>query len=304
MSLILISGPTGVGKSMIGAKVAQQIGGEVVCADSRQMFRDIPIGSAQPNPDDVRRAPHHLFEVLDPAEIPSAGRYRELADPVIADIEARGKVAVLVGGTGFYLKAVVGGASLAPPTSQSLLDRLEVRYPADANARAWESLRAVDESSAARINPADRYRIFRALAVFEQTGMPASSFGGVSTPRPHLLVALTLPRKVLVERLNARCETMLRSGMLEEAKTLLHRSLPESAPVLTALGYRHLFKVIDGGMTESEALELLRQDTRRYAKRQMTWLRSQPGVRFVDASDPERALEDVIRLINLRGIGA
>lgn len=294
--MILISGPTGVGKSAIGARVAARIGGEVVCADSRQMFRDIPVGSAQPDPSDVGLAPHHLFEVLDPAEFCSAGRYRELADPVIEAIQSRGKIPVLVGGTGFYLKAVVGGASLAPPTSQVVMDRLEIRYPPDANAAAWEALKAVDESSAGRIHPSDRYRIFRALAVFEQTGKPASSFAGTAVPKPHLLIALTLPRKPLVDRLNARCEAMLRHGMLDEARALLLRSLPESSPVLTALGYRHLFKVIDGSLTGPEALELLRQDTRRYAKRQMTWLRSQPGVRFVDAASPERALGEVIEL--------
>ncbi len=304
MSLILISGPTGVGKSAIGARVAEKIGGEVICADSRQMFKGIPVGSAQPDPADVHRAPHHLFEVLEPDEICSAGRYRELADPVIASVESRGKVPVLVGGTGFYLKAVVGGASLAPPAPPVLLDRLEIRYPPDATAKAWEALKAVDEPSTLRINPADRYRILRALAVFEHTGKPASSFGGAATPRPHLLIALTLQRSALVDRLNARCAEMLRSGMLEEAKALLLRSLPESAPVLTALGYRHLFRVIDGSLREAEALDQLRQDTRRYAKRQMTWLRSQPGVVFVDAADPERALEEVLELVRSGRTGA
>ncbi len=294
--LLVIGGPTAVGKSCIGAVVAQALGGEVVCADSRQLYREIPVTSAQPDAEDLRRAPHHLFGVLDPAEPVSAGRYRDLAEAAITEIRGRGHLPVLVGGTGFYLAAATGGMSLAPPAEAAVLAVLERRVAVEGLETLWRELLAVDAASARRIMPGDAYRIVRALAIHRQTGQTASSFGGLAEAVPHRLAVLTMARDALMARIEARCATMFERGALAEAEALRARRLDPRSPVLRALGMPHLFAAAAGAITPAVALERMQRDSRRYAKRQMTWFRGRADATWVDAADPDRGADEVVRL--------
>ena len=294
--LLVIGGPTAVGKSRIGAIVAQALGGEVLCADSRQLYRDIPVTSAQPDAADLARAPHHLFGVLDPAEPVSAGKYRELAEAAIGEVRGRGGLPVLVGGTGFYLAAATGGMSLAPPVDPAVLSVLERRVAVEGLETLWRELLTLDAASARRIMPGDAYRIVRALAIHRQTGQTASSFGGLAEPMPHRLVVLTMERAALMARIEARCAAMLERDALAEADALRARRLDPRSPVLRALGMPHLFAAAAGAITPAVALERMQRDSRRYAKRQLTWFRGRVDAVWVDAADPERAAGEVVRL--------
>jgi len=294
--LLVIGGPTGVGKTRIAAEAARALNGEIVCADSRQLYRGIAVASAQPDAATMRIVPHHLYAFLDAGEPCSAGRYRDLAEPVLDAIAARGRLPVLVGGTGFYLKAALGRASLAPPAGTETLARLTAKASWEGAAKLWEELDRRDPASAKRIHRNDGYRIVRALAILEDTGKKPSSFKAAAQGRPHVFVVLRLPRAVLVERLDARCLRMLAEGALDEARLLKSRNLPRNTPVLKAIGFPHLFAHLDGRISVAEALECMRRDTRQYAKRQMTWFRSQPNVRWVDASDHAAAAAEIVRL--------
>ena len=284
-----------MGKSAIAVAVAKRLNGEIVCADSRQLYRGIPVLSAQPEPALVHAVPHHLYAVLDPSVPCSAGRYRDMAEPAIDGINARGHRPMLVGGTGFYLKAVLGGTSLAPPADADTVARLTARANMEGTVKLHEELAERDPASAKRIHRNDLYRIVRALAILEETGKPASSFAKQGEARPHVFVALDLARDLLYARLDARCRRMMETGALDEARVLKARALPPETPVLRAIGIPYLFAYLDGRLTLDAALDRMRQDSRRYAKRQMTWLRSQPGVRWVDAADPEAATNQIVR---------
>ncbi|MEK7477340.1 MAG: tRNA (adenosine(37)-N6)-dimethylallyltransferase MiaA [Candidatus Coatesbacteria bacterium] len=294
--LLVVAGPTGSGKSRIAAEAARELNGEIVCADSRQLYRGIAVASAQPDSETLRMVPHHLYAVLDTAEPCSAGRFRDLAEPVLDQIVERGRLPFLVGGTGFYLKAALGRASLAPPAGSDTVATLSARASMEGSGKLWDELAERDPVSAKRIHRNDGYRIVRALAILADTGKAASSFAKAGDGRPHVFVALKVPRPVLVERLDARCARMVAGGALDEARLLLARALPPKTPVLRAIGFPHLFAHLEGRLSLDRALERMRADTRQYAKQQMTWLRSQPNVRWVDASDQRAAAAELVQI--------
>jgi len=286
--LLVISGPTGVGKSALAARVAERLGGEIVCADSRQLYRGMPVGSAQPEPEDRARVPHHLYEALEPGEPCSAGAYRELALPVIRDVAARGRLPVVVGGTGLYVRALTGSWRLAPAARPETVARLEAAAASRGPEELWRQLAGRDPASAARLHPRDGYRIVRALAVLEETGRPMSAWrrepgpAGAGTDGVRH-AALTRPRAELYARIDRRAERMVAGGMLDEARRLSGLGLDAARPPLNAIGYRHLFALLEGRLDAPAAAALLARDSRRYAKRQLTWLRGQPGLTWIEA---------------------
>ena len=294
--LVIVMGPTGVGKTAIAARAAKSVGGEIVCADSRQLFRDMETGSAQPDDAAMHKVPHHLYAVLDPAEDVSAGRYRDMARPVIAAIEANGRVPLAVGGTGLYLRALTGSLGLVPPSSPAAIRRLTALADQHGNGWLWRRLEKGDPEASARIKPGDRYRIVRALAVLEETGRPLGAWHreGRARTLPAVKVALTLERGILYERINRRTGEMMAGGMLEEARGLRKRFGKGPYPgSVRAIGYRHLFRHLEGEIGLDEAAELVARDTRRYAKRQMTWLRGEKDLSWIDAGDPGRAAKEL-----------
>jgi tRNA dimethylallyltransferase len=278
--VVAIAGPTASGKSALGLFLADAFRGEIVNYDSIQLFRGLDIGSAKPSAKQRSRVPHHLLDVLDPTETPSAGDYQRRARAVLADIRSRGRLPILVGGTGLYLRAVVEGLFEGPPRSEDLRERLSRL----ATERGREHLHAVltrlDPSAADRIASRDTSKVIRALEVRLTTGRSLSSYLESRARDPIegfrvLIVGLEPPRDALYERIGERVRGMFDQGLVEEVRALLDAGIPAGASAFRGIGYRQAVAHILHGMPPEEAIMLTERDTRRYAKRQMTWFRKQ-----------------------------
>lgn len=276
--IIFIAGPTASGKSAAAMRVAEKHGGEIVNADAMQVYGGLRILTARPSEDDEAHTPHHLYGVLDPAERCSAGRWAQLAADCISDIKARGKIAVLVGGTGLYFKALAEGLSPIPDISPDIREAARARHEAVGAAAFREEVIARDPAMA-RLPEGDAQRLMRAWEVFEATGETLSSFQG--QPRTPLINeaierAVIMPdREALYAACDARARAMFSEGAIEEVEALLARDLDRSLPAMKALGVPEIAGLLRGEYERDEALELLQRNTRRFAKRQMTWLRNQ-----------------------------
>ncbi|HVT44202.1 MAG TPA: tRNA (adenosine(37)-N6)-dimethylallyltransferase MiaA [Thermoanaerobaculia bacterium] len=295
--LIVISGPTGVGKSEIALALALRVGGEIINYDSVQLYRGFDIGSAKPDAAMRSRVPHHLFDVVAPSEDLNAAAYASLAREVCRDIERRGRIPILVGGTGFYLRALTCGLPPMPGRSEGIRRRLRrIAGSERGRARLHNWLRRVDPVSAARIASTDRHRIERALEVRLLTGMPISSWRVPSIREGLRLLqfAITMPRSKLLEALDRRTELMYEAGLIEETRRLLEQH-PRSARPFGSIGYHEAVRLLDGESTLQEAIAETRRRTRAYAKRQMTWLRGEPSVHWIERGEElEPPLEAIV----------
>ncbi len=293
-----IVGPTGVGKSSAALRIAEALGAEIVNADSRQVYRAMDIGTAKPDAAARARVPHHLVDLRTPAEPLDVAEFAALARAAIAGIVARGRNPLVVGGSGLYLRVLRGGIFPGPPASPKIRRELE----ALAAERGIGYLRArlveVDPEAAARIGCRDLYRTVRALEVFQLTGRPISVH-----QREHrfaardfatLTVVLAMERRRLYEAINRRFDAMVAEGLLEEVRALLAAGYDPGAPPLSTVGYRQIASALRGEVTLIEAIELAKRETRRLAKRQLTWFRADPEIVWVDA---ERELERVRALL-------
>jgi tRNA dimethylallyltransferase len=302
MQPVVISGPTGSGKSELALRLAQTIGGEIVNYDSVQIYRGFDIGSAKPSLQTRQTVPHHLYDIVDAETEFNAADYARLAEEVCAGITARGHVPILVGGTFFYLRALLSGLPEMPGRDPDLRARL--RGIADrprGQARLHRWLSKVDPESGRRIAPADRHRVERALEVWLATGRAISTWErptGTTAARPALRIALTLDRPQLRDTLDRRSAEMYAAGLVEETRELLARH-SESARPFSAIGYKEAAGLVHKLMTERDALAETQRRTRAYAKRQMTWLRSEPSVHWLNAEDRRKTLEAALRLIEV-----
>jgi tRNA dimethylallyltransferase len=292
--LAALVGPTAAGKTGAALKLAQAIGAEIVNADSLQVYRELNIGTAKPPPSERALVPHHLVDVVDPPEPYDAARYCREGRAVLARLHARGVPPLVVGGTGLYLKALLQGLFAEGPARPEIRERLRRDLGGRGLPYLYARLLKADPAAAARLHPHDTYRILRALEVMEATGRPVSALLAAHAfrDRPYrvLKLGLALPREELYRRIEARIEAMLARGWLAEVEGLLSRYPPDLKP-FKALGYRHLINFLKGRWTWEEALELLARDTRRYAKRQLTWFRADPEVRwFAPDQLPEMAV--------------
>lgn len=285
---VVIAGPTGVGKSDLALRVAEALGGEIVNFDSIQMYRGFDIGSAKPAPQVRARVPHHLFDVIEASDEFNAADYARLARPLLEKI----RLPILVGGTFFYLRALLSGLPEMPARDAGLRARLR-KIPL---MRQYRWLTKVDAESAKAIAPGDRHRLERALEVWIKSGRPISSWKRPAAEDNALNIALTLDRGELAKRLDARVEAMYRRGLVEETRALLER-YPKTARPFSSIGYREAVALIDGTMTIDDAMRETRRRTRAYSKRQMTWLRSERNVHWVEAAESGKAFEAALRLI-------
>lgn len=301
LPLIVIAGPTGTGKSELAVRIAEAIGGEVVNYDSVQIYRGFDIGSAKPPIETRNRVPHHLFDIVDATEEFNAADFGKRARDVVAGIAARGSRGILAGGTFFYLQAVLGGLPEMPGRDEALRTRLRrVAASPRGQARLYGWLRRVDPAGAAKIAPADRHRVERALEVWIASGRPISSWKRDEAGElPSVRIGLSLDRDVLAERLRRRVVAMYDAGLVEETARLLQRHGPDARPFST-IGYKEAAAVLAGTLTRQQAIDETFRRTRQYAKRQMTWLRSDAAVRWIDAADPDKAFEAAMRLIEAR----
>ncbi|MBC7544579.1 MAG: tRNA (adenosine(37)-N6)-dimethylallyltransferase MiaA [Candidatus Sericytochromatia bacterium] len=280
--LLVIVGPTAVGKSAIALAVAERLGGEIVNADSRQIFRGMDIGTAKPSPDEQARVPHHLLDRCDPDEAFTLADYQVEAMTIIRAIAARGRLPILSGGTGLYVRSLLRGWTIpvAPP---DLIRRESLRQEAaELGVPALHAqLAGVDPVAAGRIESLDLVRIMRALEVYEQTGRPISEQQQAVPPDFDLRAfGLTRGREILYERINGRVEAMMAAGLRAEARALWERYGP--VPLQRTLGYAECLLEMQGELAESETVQRIQQQTRRYAKRQLTWFRGDAELAWLD----------------------
>lgn len=288
--LILISGPTGTGKSEVAVSLAREIGGEIINGDSVQIYRDLDIGSAKPGAELRRQVPHHLYDRLDPDEHLDVAGWVVMAEEAIRDIHRRGSVPIIVGGTNFYLRALLRGLPELPSRQPEIRERLEKIFEKSSGGRHLHRLlRTIDPVAAQRIEPSDRHRIERAIEVFAVTGRPISSFDPPSPRAParyeYLQFALSLEREILREKLDRRVRSMYDTGLIDEVRTLLDRYPADLRP-LESIGYREAVALVEGRIDREEAIAATVRRTRAYSRRQMTWLRAERDVQWLDVSGP------------------
>ncbi|MBI4279830.1 MAG: tRNA (adenosine(37)-N6)-dimethylallyltransferase MiaA [Armatimonadetes bacterium] len=286
-TLLVIVGPTAVGKTAVAIEVARRTGGEIICADSRTIYRGMNIGTAKPTPEQRCEVPHHLLDVASPDDVFTVARYRELAEAAIADIHARGRLPLLVGGTGLYVRAVVDGLSIPrTPPDWELRARLEEEERRGGAGTLHARLRRVDPDAAARIHPRNLRRIIRALEVHAATGQPISRLQQRHAPAYRvLLVGLTVDRARLYARIADRVPGQLAAGLVEEVRVLLARGYPRDGPAMEGLGYKEMIGYLDGQYDYETAVRVLVRNTRRYAKRQWAWFRRDSRVHWIDVGD-------------------
>jgi tRNA dimethylallyltransferase len=276
-------GPTAVGKTGVALALAASLGAEIVNADSLQVYRELDIGTAKPNEAERALVPHHLIDVADPPEPYDAARFCREGRAVLDELTRRRVPPLVVGGTGLYLKALLGGLFPQGEPPPGVRQRLRQELASLGLPVLYARLSHWDPATAARLHPHDTYRIIRALEVMAATGKPLSEFIEAhrfqDAPYEVLKLGLELPREELYQRIDLRVELMLAAGWLDEIEGLLRRYPPTLKP-LQALGYRHLINYLTGVWSWDEALTLLTRDTRRYAKRQLTWFGSDPAVRW------------------------
>jgi tRNA dimethylallyltransferase len=287
--LLVIAGPTGSGKTDTAVLAAQALNGEVVTADSMQVYRGMDIGTAKPTPEERQGIPHHLIDVADPDEEFSVAQYVALADATIAEMVARGKTPIVAGGTGFYIHALVDRWEFPPqPADTAFRQRKQQEAERLGAETLLAELRAIDPASAERLHPHDLKRIIRALEVYHLTGKPRSAFqykpeaGEASGPYRALWYGLTMPREVLNERLERRVHTQLDAGLLEEVQRLYAAGYGPDLPAMKGITYRQLLGYLRGEYDFATAVELMVRDNRRFAKRQHTWFNADARIHWID----------------------
>ena len=307
LPVLAIIGATATGKSALALALAEELGGEIVNADALQVYRGFDIGTAKPSHADRARVPHHLIDILDPHETYSAGEFARRAREAIAGIERRGKVPIVVGGSGLYQRALFAGISPVPQGDTKVRRELRQRLQDEGLGALRAELARLDPRTAARLSAGDTQRVLRALEVAIVSGRPLSSwiaeqpFGsqGIAAIR----VGLTLPRSILYDQIAGRVVRMIEAGWREEVAGLLRRGLSPELPAFQAIGYRQLVRHLEGdGSLEQAAAEIVRE-TRRFAKRQETWFRKEPDITWFPAQELERRIAGVLDHAKSRGCG-
>jgi tRNA dimethylallyltransferase len=295
MTLIAVVGATAAGKSDLAVELALALDGEVINADSMQLYRGMDIGTAKLTRAERRGVPHHLLDIWDVSETASVAEYQDLADAVITDITARGKVPVLVGGSGLYIRAALGDLEF-PGTDEVIRERLEAELAGRGPAPLYERLQAEDPVAAAAILPSNGRRIVRALEVIELSGRPFSAtMPGYDGGRPAVQLGVQVDRPELDRRIEARVDRMWAAGFEAEVRQLAARGLRDGKTASRALGYQQMLRVLDGELTSDDAREETARATRRFARRQESWFRRDPRVRWLGPGEglPGRALSEI-----------
>ena len=305
-NIICIAGPTASGKTALAATLARELNGEVVSCDSMQVYRRMDIGTAKPTLEEMQGIPHHMIDVAEPWEDFSVSRYCEMAAPIVDDIISRGKTAVIAGGTGLYMDALIRGNAFAPFPATGVRERLEAQADAEGMEAMLSRLRAVDPDAARRLHLSDRKRILRALEVYLETGETITEHNRKTQAVPPryspLWLGLDFARRgELYRRIDLRVGLMLEQGLVEEIRGLLADGIPEKATAMQAIGYKEFVDALDGRCTIEEAADQVRQSSRRYAKRQLTWFRRNKAIHWLirDTGDTGREiLENARRIVS------
>jgi len=294
---IVVLGPTATGKSDLALLVARRVGGRIIGADSIQLYRGLDAGSCKPPPAAREEIPHDLIDVADPSEPFSAGRYARLAQEAISAARASGRVPIVVGGTGLYLRALLHGIAPMPPRDEAVRRRLYERAREGSTPLLHAELASKDPRTAAKIGRNDLQRVVRALEVLEVSGIPMSRYleesGFAPEHLPSLKVGLTMERGRLYRRIEERVERIFDTGLVEEVRGLLASGVPPGANALKALGYREVMAHLRGELDLPATVALVKRNTRRYARRQLIWFRREEGVHWFDVGEGSSCLESV-----------
>ena len=295
--IICLAGPTASGKTALAVALAQALNGEVVSCDSMQVYKLMDIGTAKPTLDEMGGVPHHMIDVADPREDYSVSRYCKDAAPIVEDIVSRGKTAIIAGGTGLYMDSLIRGNDFAPFPSTGVRERLERQADAEGleAMRSW--LRSIDPEAEGRIQ--DRKRLLRALEVYLETGETITEHNRRTQALPPRFTPLWLGldfenRQSLYSRIDLRVTHMLEAGLLQEIRSLLQSGVPDTATAMQAIGYKEFVSALEGHGTVEAAADSVRQSSRRYAKRQLTWFRRNPAVHWLIRED-ETSGEEIFR---------
>ena len=301
--IICLAGPTASGKTALAVALAQALNGEVVSCDSMQVYKFMDIGTAKPTLDEMGGVPHHMLDVADPREDYSVSRYCKDAAPIVEDIVSRGKVAIIAGGTGLYMDSLIRGNDFAPFPSTGVRERLERQADAEGleAMRSW--LRSIDPEAEGRIQ--DRKRLLRALEVYLETGETITEHNRRTQALPPRFTPLWLGldfenRQSLYSRIDLRVTHMLEAGLLQEIRNLLQNGVPDTATAMQAIGYKEFVSALEGHGTVEAAADSVRQSSRRYAKRQLTWFRRNPAVHWLireDGTDGEEIFRSARQII-------
>ena len=294
--IITIAGPTASGKTALSILLAKEMDGEIVSCDSMQVYKDMDIGTAKPTPEEQQGIPHHMLSVAEPWEDFSVSRYCAMADPIVEDILRRGKSPIIVGGTGLYMDALIRGNAFAPCPSTGRREELEALAASQGIEAVIERLQKADPESAARLHPSDQKRIIRAMEVYLETGMTITEHNRKTQeipPKYHpIRFALAdRQRQTLYDRIDRRVDTMVEAGLIEEIQGLLARGIPEKCTAMQAIGYKEFVAALHGACSLEEAAGQVKQASRRYAKRQLTWFRRNPENIWLIREDGQTSME-------------
>jgi len=298
--VICVVGPTASGKTALAVNLALALDGEVVSVDSMQLYAGMNVGTAKPTEEEMRGVPHHMLSVCPPTEAFSAGKYVEMAAPIVDEILSRGKTVILAGGTGLYIDSLISGREFAPHPEDGYRETLEALDTAELRTQ----LEAVDPESAARLPDADRRRMIRALEIYHYTGETITAHDARTRAMPPRYDADWIgldfaDRAKLYARIDRRVEIMVEQGLLDEVQQLLRSGIPAHATALQAIGYKEPLAALRGEMTMDEAIALIQQQSRRYAKRQRTWFRRNEAIHWIlrDEMDDEAILRAALEAL-------
>lgn len=299
--LLIIAGPTAAGKTHVAIQLARRLGSEVVSADSMQVYKYMDIGTAKVGEEEKGGVVHHMLDVVEPDDDFSLALYVKTATEICLGLSRQGKIPVLAGGTGLYIKAIAENYPLDKlPHDRRCRRELESQWRQKGAEALYRQLAQVDPVSAGRINPRDKRRIIRMLEIYSLTGKPPAAIqrqAREENPFAPLIVALNLPRTKLYQRIDQRAEKMVNTGLVGEYNKLIAMGYPVDCNAMQGLGYRHSGLYVKGLWTEEQMLAMLQRDTRRYAKRQLTWFRAMTGTHWLDNTQPPAAIDAICRLM-------
>ena len=309
--LVVITGPTASGKTALGVALARRFGGEVVSADSMQIYRGMDIGTAKPTPEEMQGVPHHIIDIADPTENYSVSRYAEEASACVDDILARAKLPIVVGGTGLYIDSLIAGRTFADGTADTALrQELSERYDEIGGEGLLGELRKVDPERAAKLHPADKKRIVRAMEVYVLTGKTITQHDAETRAVPPRYDAAKIAldfavRQDLYDRIDRRVDIMVQQGLFDEVRALLAAGVPADCTAMQAIGYKEAVAAVQGKAAPQDAVAAIQLASRRYAKRQLTWLRRDQDLfwlRHEKTPDMDRACRLSTQFLSGRGI--
>ena len=299
-NIICIAGPTASGKTALAVELAKEFNGEVVSCDSMYVYKHMNIGTAKPTTDEMQGIPHHMIDVAEPYEDFSVSKYCDIAAPIVDDIIARGKTAIIAGGTGLYMDSLIKGNDFAPFPSTGMREKLEAQADREGMEAMLKLLQSIDPDTAARLHLSDRKRIIRALEVYYETGETITAHNIKTQAIPPRYTPLWLgldfaDRAELYRRIDLRVDIMLQQGLVEEIKTLLASGIPQKCTAMQAIGYKEFIFALDGQCTIEEAAEEVRKSSRHYAKRQLTWFHRNKNIHWITRTAGETSGEIICR---------